>query len=81
MSNVKISSVYRVPYINRYVEQPKQYRKPQAPVYASEKSQYDHWNTLTAIQSEMLYQYTIAKGRAKQRLKSYLKKEFGIEVA
>jgi len=78
---MKISSVYRQPYINRYVEQPKQYRKPQAPVYASEKSQYDHWGSLTAIQSEMLYQWQKATGRNKQRLQSYLKKEFGIEVA
>ena len=78
---MKISSVYRQPYVNRYVEQPKQYRKPQAPVYASEKNMYDQWQTLTAIQKEMLYQWQKATGRNKQRLQSYLKKEFGIEVA
>ena len=78
---MKISSVYRVPYINRYVEQPKQYKKPEAPMYASEKSQYDHWGALTTIQKEMLYQWQKATGRNKQRLQSYLKKEFGMVVA
>ena len=78
---MKISSVYRNQYVNRYVEQPKQYKKPEAPMYASEKSQYDHWGALTTIQSEMLYQWQKATGRNKQRLQSYLKKEFGMVVA
>tara|TARA_R100001443_G_scaffold3549_2_gene11093 strand:- start:66 stop:302 length:237 start_codon:yes stop_codon:yes gene_type:complete len=78
---MKISPIYAVPYVNRYVEQERQYRKRQAPVYASEKNQYDHWETLTLVQSKMLYQWQKATGREKQQLQSYLKKEFRIEVA
>ena len=77
----KISPIYEVPYINRYLEQERQYRKPKAPVYASLKNQYDHWETLTLVQSKMLCQWQKATGREKQQLQSYLKKEFRIEVA
>jgi len=81
VSNVKISSVYRVPYINRYIEQPKQYKKPQAPVYASEKSMYDTWHTLTAIQVQMVNTWKKATSkRDKKRLANYLRKEFNVDV-
>ena len=82
MSNVKISSVYRVPYINRYIEQPKQYRKPQAPVYNSLAKMYEALEGQSTIVSRMVLDWSKATTkRDKKRLANYLRKEFNFNVS
>ena len=81
MSNVKISSVYRVPYINRYIEQPKQYRKPEAPLYGSLSKMYEALEGQSTIVSRMVKDWSKATSkRDKKRLANYLKKEFNFNV-
>ena len=78
---MKISSVYKVPYINRYVEQPKQYKKPQAPVYNSLAKMYEALEGQSTIVSIMVIEWAKATSkRDKKRLANYLRKEFNFNV-
>jgi hypothetical protein len=78
---MKISSVYKVPYINRYVEQPKQYKKPQAPVYNSLAKMYEALEGQSTIVSRMVIEWAKATSkRDKKRLANYLRKEFNFNV-
>ena len=81
MSNIKTSSVHEIPYINRYIEQPKQYRKPQAPVYNSLSKMYEALEGQSVILTRMVIDWSKATSkRDKKRLANYLKKEFNFNV-
>lgn len=79
---MKISSVYRNQYVNRYIEQPKQYRKPQVPVYNSLSKMYEALEGQSTIVSRMVLDWSKATTkRDKKRLANYLRKEFNFNVS